>query len=80
VNRHTNGTAHRPVQNPPNNGITLEQLIQRRDALIAAARAIPVNVMDEDADPVLRRKRHELLTEAGKLFLVIQRLERKAHV
>jgi hypothetical protein len=80
VNRHTNGTAHRPAQTPPNNGITLEQLIQRRDALIAAARAIPVNVMDEDADPVLRRKRHELLTEAGKLFLVIQRLERKAHV
>lgn len=55
---------------------TIEQLTLRRDALIAAARAIPVNIMDEDADPVLRSKRYELLREAGSLFVSIQRLER----
>jgi hypothetical protein len=56
---------------------TLERLTSRRDALIAAARAIPVDVLDTEADPVLRSKKRELLVEAGKLFLEIQRLERK---
>lgn len=71
------------TENTPNSTVftygeltPLQQLIRRRDALIAAARAIPVNIMDEDADPVLRRKRYELLREAGSLFVRIQRLER----
>lgn len=64
------------MTNTANGTPTIEQLTLRRDALIAAARAIPVNIMDEDADPVLRSKRIELLREAGSLFVRIQRLER----
>lgn len=58
----------------------LQQLIRRRDALIAAAKMIPVAVVDPDDDPVLCNAKRQLLEAAGKLFLQIQRLERKAHV
>jgi hypothetical protein len=58
----------------------LQQLIRRRDSLIAAARAIPVAVVDPDDDPVLCHAKRKLLEAAGKLFLQIQRLERKGNV
>lgn len=53
----------------------LQQLIRRRDALIAAARAIPVAVVDADDDPVLCNAKRRLLEAAGKLFLQIQRMK-----
>lgn len=58
----------------------LEQLTRRRDALIAAAKMIPVAVVDPDDDPVLCNAKRQLLEAAGRLFLQIQRLERNADV
>lgn len=55
----------------------LQQLIRRRDALIAAARVIPVAAIDSEDDPVLCAVKLDLLKAAGKLFLQIQRLERR---
>lgn len=54
----------------------LQQLVRRRDALIAAARVIPVAAIDTEDDPVLCAVKLDLLQAAGKLFLQIQRLER----
>lgn len=54
----------------------VQQLVRRRDALIAAARAIPVSSIDTEDDPVLCDTKFKLLEAAGKLFLQIQRMER----
>lgn len=58
----------------------LERLKRRRDAFIAAARAIPVAVLDTEDDPVLCDTKRQLLEAAGRLFLTIQHMERNRNV